>query len=297
MNARKHQSRKGFTLIELLVVVSVIAVLVSMLLPAVQQAREAVRRTQCINNLKQIGLAFNTYHETFSAFPHTDNGGSISRASALTSILPFLEQNAAYNLYNFSLGNSDTTNQVSVSQNIPTYMCPTAVIYRQVPIAGCDANNRAAGTYAVCTGSTDPYGTVIGSPPCNGAIIEHGSGRTRVKDFTDGLSLTLLGGESAWNFKDYTFTSGTCPGQIRWGFSYWSSPYPLATAFTTQGPLQSQVDERRQHAALELPQRSSDAREHGVCRRLRQIDQREHRPRLARRTRHPRRRGARRLLI
>ncbi|MFG0295400.1 MAG: DUF1559 domain-containing protein, partial [Maioricimonas sp. JB045] len=110
-----HTSRRrGFTLIELLVVIAIIAILVALLLPAVQQAREAARRSQCKNNLKQIGLALHNYHDTHGSFPP----GYIARyvsatdpASAETGpgfawgtmILPFLDQSPTYNQLNFSL--------------------------------------------------------------------------------------------------------------------------------------------------------------------------------------------------
>ena len=151
------------------------------------------------------------------------------------SILPYIDLANVYQRYDFSLGNSDPANLAAVSQRIPAYLCPSAPFRRAVPISGCDANNRAPGTYAVCTGSTDPYGTVGSGNPNNGAIVNAGSGSTSLRDIADGTSNTILGGESAWNFPDYLFTSGPCNGQVRWGFSYWSSPYPLATAFTTQG--------------------------------------------------------------
>ncbi|MGQ0635638.1 MAG: DUF1559 family PulG-like putative transporter [Planctomycetaceae bacterium] len=232
-------SRRGFTLIELLVVIAIIGVLVSLLLPAVQQARESARRTQCSNNLKQIGLAFHNYHDTFTMFPNSEVGGTgtLARASAFAAILPYLDQAPAWGLYNFSLGNSDLANQRVVSMRIPVYLCPTATFRRQVPISGCDTNDRAPGTYAVSTGSSDPWGPEGGAPPHNGAIVSVRSGRTRMGNITDGTSRTLLAGESAWNFPDYMFTSGPCNGQVRWGFSYWASPYPLATAFSTQPPL------------------------------------------------------------
>ena len=212
--------RLGFTLIELLVVIAIIAVLIALLLPAVQQAREAARRTQCSNNLKQIGLALHNYHDTFNKFPLSSVNTGLSLSSAFAAILPYLDQTNNYNLYNFSKGNSDASNLPSVSQRIPSYLCPSAVIRRDVPIVGCDANNRAPGTYAVSTGSSDPYGTQASGDPNNGAIVNAGTGSTSFRDLMDGSSSTLLGGESAWNMPDYKFTSGPCNGQVRWGFTY-----------------------------------------------------------------------------
>lgn len=233
----RRSSRHGFTLIELLVVIAIIAILIALLLPAVQQARESARRTQCSNNLKQIGLAIHNYHDTHNRFPLSTIDVSLSRSGIFASILPFLDQGNTYQQYNFSLGNTDPANLLAVSQRIPVYLCPTAPFRRPVPIPGCDANSRAPGTYAASTGSLDPYGSVAGGNPNNGAIVNVSSGSTSMRDLTDGSSTTLLVGESAWNFSDYMFTSGTCSGQVRWGFTYWSSPYPLATAFTTLGPF------------------------------------------------------------
>ncbi len=233
--------RRGFTLIELLVVIAVIAILIALLLPAVQQAREAARRSQCTNNLKQIGLAFQNYHATANIFPNSEVGGigGLDKASAFAAIFPYLDQDANYKRYDFKLGNANATNQPVVSQRIPGYICPSAVFLRNVPITGCDTNDRAPGTYAVNTGSSSPYGTFTSTPPDpnNGAIVNAGSGTVRIGDIRDGTSSTLLAGESDWNLPDYLFTSGPCAGQVRGGFTHWASPYPLATAFTTQAPF------------------------------------------------------------
>ena len=101
---------RGFTLIELLVVIAIIAILIALLLPAVQQAREAARRTQCRNNLKQMGIALHNYHDNFNIFPpgglqaSTDGGG----ASFLAMLLPFMDQGPAYNRMDFNTWRFDT---------------------------------------------------------------------------------------------------------------------------------------------------------------------------------------------
>src|SRR5688500_9228146 len=101
-----RRSRSGFTLIELLVVIAIIAVLIALLLPAVQQAREAARRTQCKNNLKQLGLAMHNYHDTYLYFPM---GWMFDQRSAIPNahgwgvmVLPFLEQGNLTNIYNYN---------------------------------------------------------------------------------------------------------------------------------------------------------------------------------------------------
>jgi len=117
--------RRGFTLIELLVVISIIAVLVGLLLPAVQAAREAARKMQCASNLKQIALAMHGYEGINGRFPP---GSSLapSEASALVQILPFLEQNALFNAFNFSSNLTNSFENVTArNQSIDVFLCPS----------------------------------------------------------------------------------------------------------------------------------------------------------------------------
>jgi len=140
----------GFTLIELLVVIAIIAILIALLLPAVQQAREAARRTQCKNNLKQTGLALHNYHDTHGIFPFSTMGhGSVTAGSAMptrvhnargwTMLLPMFEQGPLYNQYDHTAaaavrnvapgavlaGNPDLVNRNVVSKSLPMLICPS----------------------------------------------------------------------------------------------------------------------------------------------------------------------------
>ncbi len=134
------RTRRGFTLIELLVVIAIIAVLIGLLLPAVQAAREAARRMQCSNNMKQIGLAMHQYHTTYDAFPpcgsvdingNSTGGGRVPQTASIhLRLTNYLEQRAVYDAYNFLIG--DVLNGAAVPANttvmstpIPGYLCPS----------------------------------------------------------------------------------------------------------------------------------------------------------------------------
>ncbi|MFO0135589.1 MAG: DUF1559 domain-containing protein [Planctomyces sp.] len=124
--------RRGFTLIELLVVIAIIAILVALLLPAVQQAREAARRTQCRNNLKQIGIALHNYHDVNNCFPpgNVTMGDCCSTPSLINwaiSILPYLEQTNLQQQYNFNLPNETPANVAVLKSKLPVYNCPSDI--------------------------------------------------------------------------------------------------------------------------------------------------------------------------
>src|SRR5579872_536707 len=121
---RSRNRRRGFTLIELLVVIAIIAVLVSLLLPAVQQAREAARRSQCKNNLKQFGLAMHNYLSSYSVFPLCGSS-TVNSMSVHTFLLPSLDQGPLYNQINFNVIWSDPSNAVPLAAVVPMFLCPS----------------------------------------------------------------------------------------------------------------------------------------------------------------------------
>jgi len=231
--------RRGFTLVELLVVIAIIGVLVSLLLPAVQAARESARRSQCSNNLKQIGLAVHMHHDTYKQLPTVNSGSALSGGSIFTIILPMIEQANAFDRYDFTKSNSDPHNVAVSGQQIPVFQCPSAAMQRSVPGASSD-QGRAPGHYAACIGSEDynQYWSFTGAPApmLDGAIVYSDSSpsKTGFNSIVDGTSNTFLVGETAYNLPDYKFRSGAEAGQPRYSFTYWAVPYPGSTACTTK---------------------------------------------------------------
>ena len=176
MLTKKQKSRIGFTLIELLVVIAIIAVLIALLLPAVQQAREAARRTQCKNNLKQLGLALHNYHDiTVNTFPPgylaTNQAGNLSGWGWMTMVLPQIDQAPLFNTLgqstpNFSTGlfQLTTTAQTpqTISNNIPAFRCPSDVGSQ---VVGVTLLNNVAPTVVPATFGRSTYVGVVGTDP------------------------------------------------------------------------------------------------------------------------------------
>src|SRR5262245_52797688 len=123
------QPRRGFSLIELLVVIAIIAVLIGLLLPAVQKVREAANRTKCQNNLKQLGLALQGYHDGQGAFPpglaSSTFNVSDAEATGFTTLLPYIEQDSAFNRYHFDEPWWEPSNFPALGVEIKVFFCPS----------------------------------------------------------------------------------------------------------------------------------------------------------------------------
>ncbi len=190
-------TRQGFTLVELLVVIAIIGVLVTLLLPAVQAAREAARRTQCSNNLRQISLAMLNFESGQGKFPPSKYwdmvvGDSDGFYGPLARIMPYLEETQIYQGLNFTTGTSAILpNGAPVaSLRVATYMCPSEIndVTR--------IESGAAATYPTNYGTNlGPWFVYDPTSNCGGQGSFFPNANLRVSDFTDGLSKTLMAAE------------------------------------------------------------------------------------------------------
>lgn len=210
MSIHPRESR-GFTLIELLVVIAIIAVLVALLLPAVQQAREAARRSQCKNNLKQIGTALHNYHETHSSFPSgwigvesttsqpfVDGGSGWGWA---TMILPQLEQVNLFESINTERSILDPMNSAILTEPLSVYRCPSDTGEQVWTINDRSSGNPLAtistSNYVGCFGTVeieDCELVAAGANCTSNGAFSHNSA-VRFRDVTDGTSQTIIAGE------------------------------------------------------------------------------------------------------
>lgn len=207
--------RTGMTLVEMLLVMAIIGVLVALLLPAVQSAREAARRMSCSNNLRQIGLAVSSYESVHKAYPpgarwgrHAPVGKRKRRGSILVHLLPYLEQNAAYDAFDFKKKEIDDqvfpgTNRLIASHPISTYVCPSDG-------HGGSFNGRALHNYAASRGPTEVWDNPqcscthpwkeLARAPIDDLVMFAGpftrvGVSSHVRDITDGTSKTIFFGE------------------------------------------------------------------------------------------------------
>jgi prepilin-type N-terminal cleavage/methylation domain-containing protein len=246
---RSHVSKRGFTLIELLVVIAIIAILIALLLPAVQQAREAARRTQCKNNLKQIGLAFHNYHDVFNTFPPgfvsktppTTSANSVERGlySWGAFILPQIEQANIYSTLN--VGNTLLEQNLATAAGLaalqtplPAFRCPSDVgpvlnnfndalsddpaqnanqYVAHVTSNGTDRIAIATSNYVMAASTSDsttpPVYAAQYGPPLGVGFI---NSKINFRDITDGTSNTILAGERAWRFNNLTIGAANALG-------------------------------------------------------------------------------------
>ena len=235
LNSGTSRRVRGFTLIELLVVIAIIAILIALLLPAVQQAREAARRTQCKNNLKQMGIAFHSYHDVYNQFPKpaiiglTVSSGLVAHqgVSWATQLLPFLDQAPLFNLYDTSRSHVTPINTPATETILTAFLCPSTprsantVEYTIPAGTALDASFPPTGAAWTFRGGASDYATLNGVRGGFASAAEpsgvtgnrdgwgtwsiraldipfaDGGNGCRIRDITDGTSNTIQIGEVA----------------------------------------------------------------------------------------------------
>lgn len=272
--------RSAFTLIELLVVIAIMAILVGLLVPAMQRVRESAAKIQCANNLEQIGLALHGYHNDYKKFPPGYVDGNTNPSSTPDNdvgpgwgwaafLLPYLELSDLYNQINFKQGVGVGANmQVSQTQ-VSVYQCPSDPYQQNVPIYDSNFTSPIAtvahGNYVGCNGWVECFANAGGNyqPASDGGAAEDGDGgntstgkggnglfyrnsKNTITHVTDGLSNTIFVGERCAAHSPTTWTGavtgGRCPAWM--ATQPWTAPYttPAAAPNTGNGTAYDNAD-------------------------------------------------------
>jgi len=243
----RSQARSAFTLIELLVVIAIIATLVSLLLPAVQQAREAARRTQCLNNFHQLCLGFHNFEATYQHFPGSDTSVGVHYWGA--QILPYLDNNPLADIYDYTVRYSNYANADAVKYHLPFHNCPSTpggfrlsdgfLADKSTAPPGSpeatDGWSASATDYMGAQGLSDQLRSLASVPEDYDTFFPGGGDLRKIRDITDGTSNSIMLFENAG--RPNALATGGKPGTGSRLLAEWASTVPYSMRTSTPDGL------------------------------------------------------------